>query len=80
MDKKILNDKLDEALDQADGELIITVEGMETHLHGDANRAGMLLATHSAIVGMMYQYNMSLDEVIKLVRNVHEILQTDIEP
>lgn len=80
MNEKILNDKLDELLDQANGELIITVEGMETHIHGNANRAGMLLATHSAVIGMMYQYNMTLDEVIELVKNVHEILETDIEP
>lgn len=71
--------QLDFALDNAYGAVTIKVDGNEIEVHGDCNRAALLLAAHAIIIGVAQKGIGSFEDAIQLISNLHDCMVTEIK-
>lgn len=71
--------QLDLALNNADGTVTVKVKGKETEVHGDGDKLALLIAAHALIIVVAQNGARSFEDAMKLVSNLHDCLNTEIE-
>lgn len=79
MDVQQLNDDLTKLLDEANGDIFIEVNGMETHIGGQMNKPGALMAAYVVVKSLEVQgFSKSFEESIVLLDALKSILNSKI--
>lgn len=79
MNVQQLNDDLTKLLDEANGEITIEVNGMETHIEGQMNKSGALMVAYAAIKCLEVQgFTESFQESIVLLDSLQSVINSRI--
>lgn len=79
MNMQQLDDYLTKLLDEANGEITIEVNGMETHIEGQMNKSGALMVAYEAIKSLEVQgFTESFQESIVLLDALQSIINSKI--
>ena len=70
---------LEEAFNNADGTITITVDGTVAHIHGECDRQALLLGAHAIIFAVAKRGDRSFEDAMKLVSNLHDCFDTKID-
>lgn len=68
---------LDDAVEHAGGKFEITVNGKESHVSGDANSTGLMMAAY----GMVHTFARrtgGFDKAIKILTELNEVMDSEI--
>lgn len=79
MNMQQLDDNLTKLLDEANGEITIEVNGMETHIEGQMNKSGALMVAYAAIKCLEVQgFTESFQESIVLLDSLQSVINSRI--
>ena len=69
---------IDDFLNGADGELTITVHGMDVDMKGEINRGGAMMAAYSLLKAISRQQERTFSETLKFMDALSGILNTEV--
>ena len=69
---------IDHFLNGADGELIITVHGLNTDMKGEINKGGAMMAAYSLLKAISRQQEKTFGETLDFMNALSGILNTEV--
>ena len=69
---------IDHFLNGADGELIITVHGLNTDMKGEINKGGAMMAAYSLLKAISRQQEKTFSETLDFMNALSGILNTEV--
>lgn len=69
---------IDDFLNGADGELIIEVHGTNTHMKGDIDKGGAMMAAYSLLKAISRQQKKTFSETLDFMNALSGILNTEV--